>query len=162
MDEAPKKQGWSRGFVWGCLTPIIAVGVIVIALAGYAGYYAFFAYKSDAAYQLVISDVQASATARELLGNDIQLSGFPGYSYSYSTETGHTANYHFAVKGSKAEGNVEADLVYQGERPIVRSLVLTGPNGLKYDLLTDKQSRLMHGFGFAAPLSDFRNVNGRT
>ncbi len=149
MDETPKKQGWSRGFIWGCLTPIIVVGIIVIVLAGYAGYYAFFAYKSDAAYQLVMADVQASATARGILGNDIQLSGFPGYSYSYSTETGHTANYHFTVKGSKAEGQVEADLVYRGEQPIVRSLVLTGPDGLKYNLLTDKQGRLMRAFRFA-------------
>ncbi len=150
MSDTPKKAGWSRGFLWGCLTPIIAVGVIVIALAGYAGYYAFFAYKSDRGYQVAMASVQSSATARQILGDGIALSGFPGYSYSYSTETGHTASYHFTVKGTKAEGTVQAELVYHGEEPVLRSLVLTAPDGLKYDLITNKQGNLIRAGRFGA------------
>ena len=140
MSEAGQKQEAKRGFRRGWLVPVIVGAVIVAGLIGYAGYYAVSAYKRDPAFQTVFADVQQSATARGKLGDNIQLSGFPSYSFSYSTDTGHTATYRFGVKGSKGEGSVQSDLVYVNEKPIIRSLVLTAPNGLQYDLLTTKGS----------------------
>src|ERR1700753_4234021 len=134
MSEEQPRSGWRRGFVWGCLTPLIVVGLLVVAGMSFDGYYAFFGYKSDAGYQKSIAAVQNSPVAKTVLGDNIALSGFPTYSFRYDT-SGHHESYTFAVQGSRATGTVSAYLEGSGAQIQIKTLVLTGPTGQNYNLI---------------------------
>ena len=132
-DEQPRR-GWGRGFAWGCLTPLIIIGLIVAGAVGFAGYYGLFGYKSDTGFQTAMQAVQSNPVARNVLGDNIALSGFPSYSFRYDS-TGHHASYNFAVQGSRGAGNVAAYLEGSGSQCRIKSLVLTGPGGQTYNLI---------------------------
>ncbi len=51
-----------------------------------------------------------------------------------TVETGTTASYVAHVKGSRAEGTLEATVVTRHKVRRITILVLTGPDGRRYDL----------------------------
>ena len=135
MSEEAKKSRWSSGFLWGCLTPILVVVALIVAGLIYAGYYFVSGYKNDETLQTVIAKVQAHPLAREVLGDNIQIDGFPTFNVEYDMTKGHTARYEFDVKGTKAGGHVQAALTINDKKTTFTLLTLTGPHGEKYDLL---------------------------
>jgi hypothetical protein len=135
MSEEAKKTRWGSGFLWGCLTPILIVAALIAAGLVYAGYYFVSGYKNDDTLQTVIAAVRVHPVAREVLGDNIDISGFPTFNVKYDIASGHTASYEFDVKGTKAGGRVQAALVITDHKTRFTSLTLTGPDGTKYDLL---------------------------
>jgi hypothetical protein len=134
MSDEAKKSRWGSGFLWGCLTPLLLVVVLIGAGLTYAGYYFVSGYKNDATLQTVLAAVQSHPIARQVLGDNIQIDGFPNFKVNYDAATGHTASYDFDVKGTKARGHVQAALTITNGKTTFNTLILTGPNGEKYDL----------------------------
>ena len=134
MSEEQPGRRFSTGFLWGCLTPIIIVGVIFLAALLYAGYYFFEGYKSDASFQTVMAALQKNPAAQAALGSNIQLSGFPNYSFRYENGV-HTAVYDFAVQGSKGTANIHAETTINGSTTTIDTLHLAMPDGRGYDLI---------------------------
>jgi len=154
MSEEQPRRRFGAGFAWGCLTPILIVGLVVIAAVAYGGYYLIAGFKNDPSLQAVLSAVQKNPIARGVLGDPIELAGMPAYSFNYNT-SGHTASYAFNVHGSKADGQVKAGVVIDGGRTTIKALQLTGPDGQTYDLMktapSDAVWLLKQNFAWLAP-----------
>jgi hypothetical protein len=82
----------------------------------------------------VITTVNADQTARAVLGDNIEVTSVSSTSIESTIETGTTASYVAHVKGSRAEGTLEATVVTQHKVRHITILVLTGPDGRRYDL----------------------------
>jgi hypothetical protein len=128
------KSHWGCGFLWGCLTPLILIGAIVACAVAYAIYYFGFGYKNDSTLQAVLGNVQHNATAQAVLGDNIQITGFPNYSFNYTTAV-HTARYNFGVHGSKGDGTIAASCNVIGGHVDIKTLILTASNGRVYYLI---------------------------
>ncbi|HWD48906.1 MAG TPA: cytochrome c oxidase assembly factor Coa1 family protein [Rhizomicrobium sp.] len=135
-EQAQPKSRWGSGFLWGCLTPLLIVGAIVLCAVAYAVYYFGFGYKNDSTLQTVLSTLQQNATARSVLGDNIEITGFPNYSFNYNTNARvHTARYNFGVHGSKGDGTIAAACNIVGSHVDIKNLILTAPNGRVYYLI---------------------------
>lgn len=137
MSDDAKKSRFNSGFIWGCLTPLLVVALLIVAGLVYVGQYLVSGYKNDETLNMVIATVQGNSAARDMLGDNIQLDGFPSFKVNYDANTGHTAEYEFTAKGSKASGTVKAALKFEGKTPHFTELTLTGPDGVKHDLLNN-------------------------
>ncbi|GEM_PF-5843746 len=134
MSEEQPRRRWDSGFLWGCLTPILIVGLLVVGAIVYAGYYMTLGYKKDASLQTILAAVQSNPVARAALGDHIEVSGIPTYNFRYDAN-GHSATYVFSVQGSRAQGSVGASVVISGGQTQIKILSLTGPDGHIYNLI---------------------------
>jgi len=128
------RSRWGSGFMWGCLTPLLIVGVLILCGVIYGVYYFTLGYKGDATLQMVLAAVQHDPQAHAVLGDKIDIAGFPTSSFRYDA-SGHTASYDFDARGSKAEGNIAASCVFIGAHAVIKNLTLTGPDGRVYYLI---------------------------
>ena len=132
-EEAPRRR-WGSGFIWGCLTPLLVIGFVVLCAVGYGAYYMTLGYKNDSGFQTVMATLQSNPVARAVLGDGIAVNGMPSFSFKDDT-TGHTESYTLSVQGSKASGTVHAFLIITGGQSQIKTMVLTGPNGQNYNLI---------------------------
>jgi len=132
LPPPPPRSG--HGCLWGCG---IAAFIVVAALVGtfsYLGWYLYSGFKNDTTLKTVMTTVNADQTARAALGDNIVVTSVSSTSINSSTETGTTASYIAHVKGSRAEGTLEATVVTQHKVRRITILVLTGPDGRRYNL----------------------------
>jgi hypothetical protein len=130
----PPPKPHRSGFLWGCLTPIIIVGLLIVGGIGYVAYYMTNGYKNDPSVQSVLASVQSNPTARVVLGDNIVIVGTPGYSWAYNNGV-HTATYTLTVKGSLAQGTANAAVTIVNTQTHINILTLTGPDGKTYNLI---------------------------
>jgi hypothetical protein len=130
-EEKPQAQS-STGR--GCLMAIIVVAVIVLGGIGAVGYYFLEGYKTDASFQTVMTTLRANMVAKATLGDHIELSGFPSFSFRYENGL-HTATYDFTARGSKGSGNIHAETTINGDTTTIDLLRLAMPDGQRYDLI---------------------------
>ena len=101
----------NHGCLYGCL---IAVA-IVIALGVGGGFYAFYylnhVVKDAATVRAAIVQLDNDQAARNLLGDNIAVTGATSFSSSSDLATGTKESYVVHVKGTKGEGEytIEAD-----------------------------------------------------
>lgn len=150
MNGERHRSRWGSGFVWGCLTPIAVVVLAFAAMLIYSGYYSNAGFKDDASFRTVLHAVQNNLVAIAVLGPDIAVSGTPSYRFFYGT-AGHTGSYQFAVRGSKGDGIVGAQVVISNGKTTIRMLKLRGPAGRIYDLLHGKGPQPTHSARRFAP-----------
>jgi len=133
-EQAQPKSRWGAGFLWGCLTPIILIFVAIAALIAAGFYYFVYGYKHDSTFQAVLATVQHNATAHSVLGNNIDVAGFPSSNIRIDA-TGETARYDFGVHGSKGDAAIRADCSVVHGHVDIKTLILTVPSGRVYYLI---------------------------
>ncbi|MEI9991280.1 MAG: cytochrome c oxidase assembly factor Coa1 family protein [Rhizomicrobium sp.] len=132
LPPPPPRSG--HGCLWGCLIAGLIAIVAVVGAFSYLGWYFNNGFKDDATLKLVVATVNADPFARSVLGDDIAVTTVSSATVSTVAGSGTTASYIVHLKGSKAEGTLEATVVTHDNVSHVTSLVLTGPSGRRYDL----------------------------
>jgi hypothetical protein len=134
MSEEKPRSRFGTGFLWGCLAPLILIGALVAVAVIYAVYYLTLGYKNDDTLQAVLTALRHNPTAHMVLGDNIDITGMPTYSFRYDTQ-GHTASYAFGVRGSRGQGSVTTNVIIWGGHADIKTLTLTGPDGHVYNLI---------------------------
>jgi Cytochrome oxidase complex assembly protein 1 len=134
----------SHGCLWGCL---IAGGLVVALIVGgmaYMGWFVMSGFKNDAQVHSVIVAMNENATARAELGDRIELDSISSISINDDLNAGKTLKVTAAVKGSKAEGTIDATVNTKDGKTAIQILILHAPDGKNYDL-TDPATRAPPG-----------------
>lgn len=126
----------SHGCLWGCL---IAAGIALAAIIGVAAYTGWFltsGFKDNDTIKAATTILTKSSVARSVLGDNIEVESVGSYNFSTDLATGKDESYVAKVKGSKGEGtlDIKAKTPPGGVRKFTQ-LILTGPDGKKYNLL---------------------------
>ena len=124
----------THGCLWGCLGVLVLVALIGGGAFVWSGWYIFEGYKNDPALQVAITAVESDRTARDVLGSDIKVTGMKSEIFTDTMTSGRSATYSVDLKGSKAEGKLHVTLHSQGEGMKIVAMVLTGPDGTRYNL----------------------------
>jgi hypothetical protein len=132
LPPPPPRSG--HGCIWGCGIAALIVVAAVVGTFSYLGWYLYSGFKNDTTLQMVMTTVNAEQTARSVLGDSIVVTSVSSTEINSSTETGTTASYVAHVKGSRAEGTLEATIVTHHKVRHITMLILTGPDGRRYDL----------------------------
>lgn len=149
MRDQAARSRWGSGFAWGCLTPLLVLGLLIAGGIVYSGYFMTLGFRGDDSFKTVLTAVQSHPLAKDILGDKIAAQGSPSYNITYSTG-GMRARYAFAVRGTHADGAVEAEVTRSNGKATITALVLTGPDGRRYDLL-DPRTRSLHDIRFISP-----------
>ncbi|MEJ0026743.1 MAG: cytochrome c oxidase assembly factor Coa1 family protein [Rhizomicrobium sp.] len=132
LPPPPARSG--HGCLWGCLTAALIAVVALVGTFSYFGWYLTNGFKNDATLKVVVAAVNENQFARSMLGDNIEVTGVSSTTVSTVAGSGTTASYIVHLKGSRAEGTLEASVVTHDNVSHVTSLVLTGPSGRRYDL----------------------------
>ena len=136
----PPQQRGGHGCLWGCLIAVLIVVAMLVVGFGYMGWFVVNGFKDDATLKTVIQSVNANRTARSVLGDDIKVAGVSSVNINDTLGTGKHASYVVTVKGTKASGTLEATVDVAHGKTTIEILVLTGPDGHRYDLSDGPQT----------------------
>lgn len=128
----PQKRG--NGCLWGCLIALLLVSLPFILAGGYGAWFLWDGYKRDPVLRVVGEMVRSDGMARQVLGNNITITGVESNSFSWMP--GQTDNaYEVTLEGSKGEGRLSVRAHTGAGPPVLDSAILTGPDRRRYDLL---------------------------
>lgn len=125
----------SHGCLWGCLIAALIAILAIVGVVSYTGWYFYNGFKNDPALHAVMGTVNGDQIARAVLGDNIQITNIEGSTINSDLNTGKTVTYVAHLKGSKGEGTLNVTIeTPNGGNTRVTVLMLTGPDGHKYDL----------------------------
>lgn len=132
----PQKRG--NGCLWGCLIAVLLLALPFIFAGGFGAWFLWDGYKRDPALRVVGEMVRKDGMARQVLGNNITITGVESNIFSWMP--GGTSNaYEMTLEGSKGEGRLSVTTHSGAAAPVLDSAILTGPDGRRYDLLKRQQ-----------------------
>jgi hypothetical protein len=73
--------------------------------------------------------------ARQVLGDDIHVTGVTGNYFAFVPGLGAHNNYEVSLAGTRAQGTLDVEADSQHGQTIVKSMILTAADGARYDLL---------------------------
>jgi hypothetical protein len=124
----PPKRG--RGCLWGCFG-LLALLLLPIA---YGAWFLQDGYRSDPVLRVAGELVRRDGMARLVLGDGVIITGVEGNSFSWVPGlTSH--DYDLTLEGAKGKGRLAVTSHAAATGPKIDSAILTGPDGLRYDLL---------------------------
>lgn len=129
----------SRGCLWSCLGVVLLFVVIAGGALLWGDWYIHSGFKRDSALQRAMTVVREDHQARAVLGDDIQVISVQSERFSgvVGAERTRTATYTVTLKGSKGQGRLHVTLHSDGGAMQLVSMVLTGPDGTRYNLTDD-------------------------
>lgn len=135
QNDTPPPPRSSHGCLWGCLGTLIAVAAVITAIYLYGASHFFGKMNSDSHIAMILTAVNQSPVAINVLGRNIAAHGAERKTYSYATGLGGTASYVLTVSGLKSDGEVTAELDISGSKPVIKSLSLAARDGRTYYLI---------------------------
>jgi hypothetical protein len=104
----------SHGCLWGCMGVLLIVALPLVMMWGYGAWFLYRGFKESPMMRTAIELTQHDGLAQRVLGTPITVDGVDGNAFSFVPGVGaHT-------EGAKAK---------------IDTMVLTGPDGQRYDLL---------------------------
>jgi hypothetical protein len=114
----------------------MAIVFLPILLAGgYGTWFLWQGFRHDPVMRTVTELVRRDGLAHQVLGDDVRVVGMTGNAFSYVPGMGSHSDYEMRLEGSKAEGTLEVEADTRHGRVNVTAMILTTPNGGRYDLL---------------------------
>jgi hypothetical protein len=131
---APRR---SNGCLWGCLAVLAFILLPVIVAGGYGAWFLYQGFRHDPVLRTVTELARRDGLAHQILGDDIHITGVSGnaFSFSYGLGTGNQTEYEVNVSGAKASGTLDVEAGTTHGQVDIKSMILTTPNGGRYDLL---------------------------
>ena len=132
-----KTSRGSRGCLWGCL------GVATIVLApllfawGYAAWVVYTGFRENPMMRAALEMTQRDGLAQQALGPDIAVVGVANSIFAFVPGLGTRNGYLLELSGAKGNGTLEVTSHGRGAQAKIDRLILTGPDGRRYDLLKD-------------------------
>ncbi len=125
----------SNGCLWGCLAVLAFIFLPVILAGGYGAWFLYQGFRHDPVLRTVTELTRRDGLAHQVLGDDIQVTGVTGNAFSFAPGFGSRTEYEVTVEGDKSSGTLDVEANMPHGQVQIRSMVLTTPNGGRYDLL---------------------------
>lgn len=140
MSETPyvyveRRRG--HGCLWGCLGVLALVLAPLLFAWGYSAWHLYSNFRDSPMMRTVIATTERNGLAQHVLGAPIVVTGLEGNAFSYAPGMGLRDQYVLRLQGSRATGTLDVRGRSEGGKPVVESMILTGPDGRRYDLLKD-------------------------
>ena len=135
QDQIPPPRR-SHGCLWGCLGVVLLAAVLGGGAMLWSGWYVTQGFKSDPALVNVLAVVNTNRTAHDVLGDNIQVLDVESERVAaiLGQHREKTATYTAQLQGSKGRGELHVTLHATGGAMKVVSMILTGPDGTRYNL----------------------------
>ncbi len=130
--QAPRR---SNGCLWGCLAVLAVIFLPVMLAGGYGAWFLYQGFRHDPVLRIVAELARHDGLAHQILGDDIHVTGVEGNAFSYVPGLGAHTDYEVALAGDKASGTLEVAAENAHGRIEIKSMILTLPNGGRYDLM---------------------------
>lgn len=125
----------SNGCLWGCLAILAFIFLPVMLAGGYGAWHLWRGFHRNPVIRTVAEMVDRNGLAHQVLGEDIRITSIEGNTYTFAPGLGTRTGYTVAVTGSRARGRLRILAETRRGHVSIKSLILTGPNGGRYDLL---------------------------
>ena len=117
------------------------VAVILLPFVLAAGYGAWFLYqgfRQDPVLRAVTVLLDRDGLAHQVLGDHIRVTGVEGNAFSFVPGLGSHTNYEVTLSGDRASGRLDVEADTNHGHVDVKSMILDGPHGGRYDLLHNR------------------------
>ena len=131
-EPAPRR---SNGCLWGCLAVLAIVFLPLLIAGGYGAWFVYQGFKHDPVLRTVTVLLRQDGLAHRVLGNDIHVTGMQGNAFSFVPGLGSHTDYEVTLSGDKASGILDVEADTSHGRVDIKSMILTIPQGGRYDLL---------------------------
>ena len=135
MTGTQNAQPRSHGCFWGCLAIVAILFLPVLLAGGYGTWFLWQGFRNDPVMRSVSELVRRDGLAHQVLGDDIRVVGMTGNAFSYVPGMGSHSDYEARLAGSKAQGTLEVEADTRRGRVNLTTMILTAPDGGRYDLL---------------------------
>ena len=123
------------GCLKGCLIALLLLLTPLALVGGYGAWFLWQGFRHDPVMIAVGEVVRRDGIAQAVLGSNIHITGVEGNFRSFVPGLGAHGDYVLDVEGSKASGTLAVDADVEGGKVHVNSMILTGPQGERYDLM---------------------------
>ena len=125
----------SNGCLWGCLGVLLLVSLPFIVAGGYGGWFLWHGFRESPMVRAAIAMTERDGLAQYVLGRPIIVTGVEGNAFTFSTGVGARNAYVLRLEGPRGTGTLAVTSHTEGRQAKIDSMVLTGPDGRRYDLL---------------------------
>lgn len=125
----------SNGCLWGCLAVLAFILLPVILAGSYGAWFLYQGFRHDPVLRAVTELTRRDGLAHQVLGDDIAVTGVAGNAFAFTPGFGSRTSYEVTIEGDKASGTLDVEAATPHGRVEIRSMILTTPNGGRYDLL---------------------------
>ena len=132
--ERPRRSGC----LWGCLGVLVLVMAPLIFAWGYAAWFLYTGFRDTPMMRTIVEMAERDGLAQQVLGAPITVTGLEGNAFSYMPGTGTRNRYILRVEGPKGTGTLDVSSQADGAKPQIESMILTGPDGRRHDLLKNR------------------------
>ncbi len=115
----------------------------ILLVSAYSAWFFYQGFRHDPALRAAMELVRHDGTAERVLGGDIQVTGIAGDSFSFLSGLGSRSAAVVALTGSKASGTLAVEAETDHGHVHIDSMILTGPDGTRYDLMRHTTTRLV-------------------
>jgi hypothetical protein len=133
MTQQPPRR--SNGCLWGCLAILAFIFLPVILAGGYGAWFLWQGFRHDPVLRTVAELARRDGLAHRILGDDIHVTGVDGNAFSFVPGLGTHTDYEVTLAGDRASGTLDVEADNSHGQVDVKSMILTLPNGGRYDLL---------------------------
>src|SRR3954468_1454488 len=133
MIAPPPRRGF--GCLKGCLLALALIALPVILVGGYGAWFVWQGFRHDPTLIAVGELVRHDGMAQAVLGDDIRITGVAGNAFSFVPGIGSRSAMVVSLTGSKASGTLAVESHTEGGRVRIDAMILSGPNGTRYDLM---------------------------
>jgi hypothetical protein len=133
MTQPPPRR--SNGCLWGCLAVLAVIFLPMMLAGGYGAWFLYQGFRHDPVLRIVAELARHDGLAHQMLGDDIHVTGVEGNAFSYVPGLGAHTDYEVTLAGDKASGTLDVVANTAHGRVEIKSMILTLPNGGRYDLL---------------------------
>ena len=130
--QAPRR---SNGCLWGCLAVLAFIFLPVMLAGGYGAWFLYQGFRHDPVLRTVTELTRRDGLAHQILGDDIQVTGVAGNAFSFMPGLGGHSSYEVTIEGDKTSGTLDVEADTPHGQVEIRSMILTTPDGGRYDLL---------------------------
>ena len=125
----------SNGCLWGCLAVLAFILLPAILAGSYGAWFLYQGFRHDPVLRAVTELTRHDGLAHQVLGDDIAVTGVAGNAFAFTPGFGSRTSYEVTIEGDKASGTLDVEAATPHGRVEIRSMILTTPNGGRYDLL---------------------------
>lgn len=133
--DAPASGRSGSSCLKGCLFALVLLLLPVMLVGAYSAWYFWQGFRRDPALRAVAELVRHDGMAEAVLGEHIEITGIRADMFSLMPGWGGHGDYVVDLSGSKASGTLAVDADVRGGRVRLNAMILTGPNGERYDLM---------------------------
>ena len=135
MTTIPPPARSRHGCLKGCLLALALLLLPVLLVGGYGAWFLWQGFRNDPTLVAARELLRRDGMAKAVLGENIHITGVAGNAFSFVPGLGARSDYVVALSGSKASGTLAIESHVQSGRVRIDSMILSGPNGERYDLM---------------------------